>query len=179
MLNCLSVRSIPFYLCLLLLSCRSAREIYVVRHAEKVAPGDTTVKMMTAMTATDPPLSEAGKVRAFVLRDELANKNIAHIFSTYTIRTISTAEPLSRRSGVKIQYYSSRDSLADAILGMRGNVLVVGHSNTVDEIVNRLTQKQELSDLRDYEYDNLYLIRQRGKRLVLEKKKYGYPSNPE
>ena len=163
------------FLILVILACTPGREIYVVRHAEKAPATDTTIKM----NANDPVLSEAGKVRAFVLRDELANKHISNIYSTNTIRTISTAEPLSRRIGVKIETYASRDSLADQIKFQKGNVLVVGHSNTVDDIINRLTGKTELSDLKDFEYDNLYLIRQKGKRLIFEKKKYGYPSNPE
>ena len=58
------------------LSC--TRTVYIVRHAEKIASGDSLAKMM----ANDPPLSEAGKVRAIVLRDELKNKHIAHIYST-------------------------------------------------------------------------------------------------
>jgi len=173
------MKYIPVILLILMIACSPAREIYVVRHAEKVAPGDTTVKMITTMMPNDLPLSEAGKVRAFVLRDELANKHIAHIYSTNTIRTISTAEPLSRRIGVKIETYAARDSLADVIRTMKGNVLVVGHSNTVDDLVNRLTGKTDLSDLKDHEYDNLYLIRQKGNRFLLEKRKYGYPSNPE
>jgi broad specificity phosphatase PhoE len=163
------------FLFLGVLACTPAREIYVVRHAEKALATDTTVKM----NANDPILSEAGKVRAFVLRDELANNHIKHIYSTNTIRTISTAEPLSRKIGVNIEKYASRDSLADQIRIQKGNVLVVGHSNTVDDIINRLTGKSELTDLKDFEYDNLYLIRQKGKRLIFEKKKYGYPSNPE
>jgi len=170
---------IPAGLLAFIIACTPAREIYVVRHAEKVVPGDTTVKMITTMLPNDLPLSEAGKVRAFVLRDELASKHIKHIYSTNTIRTISTAEPLSRRIGVRIETYASRDSLADVIKTMTGNVLVVGHSNTIDDIINRLTGKTDLSDLKDHEYDNLYLIRHKGKRFLLEKRKYGYPSNPE
>ena len=173
------MKFLPCLVFLLIIACSPTREIYVVRHAEKAAPGDTTVKMMTTMQPNDPPLSEAGKVRAFVLRDELADKHISHIYSTNTIRTISTAEPQSSRTGIKIEKYASRDSLADQIRIQKGNTLVVGHSNTVDDIINRLTGKNDLSDLKDAEYDNLYLIRQKGNKFRLEKKKYGYPSNPE
>ena len=169
------MKNLAWCLFLVIIACTPAREIYVVRHAEKAAATDTTVKM----NANDPVLSEAGKVRAFVLRDELSGKHISHIYSTNTIRTISTAEPLSRRTGVIIEKYASRDSLADQIRIQKGNVLVVGHSNTIDDIVNRLTGKTDLTDLKDFEYDNMYLIRQRGKKMQLEKKKYGYPSNPE
>jgi len=156
-----------------------SRTIYVVRHAEKVLATDTTVKMM----ANDPPLSEAGKVRAFVLRDELANKRIAHIYSTNTLRTISTAEPLSQEKKIKVELYNTRDSLnqfIEQLKAMKGNVLVVGHSNTVDDIVNKLCGETKIpADLKDHEYDDLFIIRYKGKKIIFEKKKYGYPSNPE
>src|SRR5688500_12736156 len=94
-------KMIPFLVILLVLILLSScsRTVYIVRHAEKVATGDTTVKM----NAADPPLSESGKVRAYVLRDELKGKNIKHIFSTGTLRTVSTAEPLVQSTGVNVE----------------------------------------------------------------------------
>jgi phosphohistidine phosphatase SixA len=156
-----------------------SRTIYVVRHAEKTLPNDTTVKMM----ANDPPLSEAGKVRSFVLRDELKNDHIRHIYSTNTLRTKATAEPLSKSIGVPIETYNSRDSLDQLIVTLKnekGSALVVGHSNTVDDIVNKLTGKTTIpSDLKEYEYDDLFVLRFKGKKVYYSMKKYGYPSNPE
>ena len=73
---------------LCLMSC--SRTVYVVRHAEKIASSDSIGKMMS----NDPPLSEAGKVRALVLKNELADKHIEHIYSTNTIRTRSTARAI-------------------------------------------------------------------------------------
>src|SRR5215831_10934411 len=114
------------------LSC--TRTVYVVRHAEKVTSSDNGSKMMQ----DDPPLSDAGKVRALVLKNELARKHIAHIYSTKTVRTMSTAEPLSQAIKINVEPYSNIDSLVSAIRSIKGNVLVVGHSNTVDDIVNKL-----------------------------------------
>src|SRR5216110_1661367 len=87
------------------LSC--TRSVYVVRHAEKIASTDSLAKMM----ANDPPLSEAGKVRALVLRDELKTKHIKHIYSTNTVRTRTTAEPLSQATKINIESYNNVDSL--------------------------------------------------------------------
>jgi phosphohistidine phosphatase SixA len=149
--------------------------VYVVRHAEKIASTDSLAKMM----ANDPPLSEAGKVRALVLKDELANKHISHIYSTNTIRTMSTAEPLSRAKKIKIESYADIDSLIQLIRSIKGSVLVVGHSNTVDDIVNKLCGKKKIAaDLKDSEYDNLFVIKFRGKKNRFTQHKYGYPSNP-
>jgi broad specificity phosphatase PhoE len=162
------------FVCMLLFSC--SRTVYVVRHAEKVASADSPAKMM----ATNPALSEAGKVRALVLKDELRNKHIEHIYSTNTLRAMSTAEPLSKATKVKIDGYSNIDSLVNFIKSTKGNVLVVGHSDTVDDIVNRLCGKTNLpADLGDHEYDNLFEVVFKGKKVFFQKRKYGYPSNPD
>ena len=160
-------------------SC-SANRYYIVRHAEKAVVTKDSVGMM----ANNPPLSEPGKVRAFVLRDELKDAHIKAIYSTNTIRTATTAQPLSELTGVPVIFYNpSRDS-ADAftqkLKASKGNVLIVGHSNTVDDIVNRLTGRTDIpADLPDSEYDNLYIVTKKGNKWIFEGKKYGYPSNPE
>jgi 2,3-bisphosphoglycerate-dependent phosphoglycerate mutase len=152
-----------------------SRTVYVIRHAEKALPSDS----LPNMSKTDPPLSEAGKVRAIVLKEELGNKKIRHIYSTNYIRTFYTADPLSQATGVKIQVYSNIDSLVSVIRSQKGNSLVVGHSNTVDDIVNKLTGAASIAgDLKDSEYDNLFVIKFKGKKGHFERRKYGYPSNP-
>jgi phosphohistidine phosphatase SixA len=149
--------------------------VFVVRHAEKVTSPDNASKMMD----NDPPLSDAGKVRALVLKNELASKHVTHIYSTNTVRTRSTAEPLSQAIKINVELYNNIDSLVSAIRSAKGNVLVVGHSNTVDDIVNRLCGEIKIAtDLKDGEYDNLFVVKMKGKKVILEKHKYGYPSNP-
>ena len=135
---------------------------YVVRHAERgtPAPGGN-------MQANNPPLSDAGEKRAQDLKEILKDKKVAYIFSTNTIRTMSTAEPLRVAAGLTIENYKPiPDSAFIAKLkGLKKNVLVVGHSNTVDDIVNKLTGKQSLpGDLAETEYDNLFVIRYKGKK---------------
>ena len=160
------------FISLYCLSCTCS--VYVVRHAEKIASTDSLAKMM----ANDPPLSEAGKVRALVLKDELKNKHISHIYSTNTIRTRSTAEPLSIAKKINIELYANIDSLIQLIRSIKGSVLVVGHSNTVDDIVNKICGEKKIADLKDSEYDNLFVIKYRGKKIRFTQRKYGYPSNP-
>ena len=152
-----------------------SRMVYVVRHAEKISSADSEAKMM----ANDPPLSEAGKVRALVLKDELKSKHIKHIYSTNTIRTRSTAEPLSQATKISIESYSNIDSLVNVVQSLKGNVLIVGHSNTVDDIVNKLCRQTKIAtDLNDKEYDNLFVVKISGNKRTFSRHKYGYPSNP-
>lgn len=161
------------FTCFCFVSC--TRSVYVVRHAEKITSADSLAKM----TANDLPLSEAGKVRALVLKDELDKKHIRHIYSTNTIRTMSTADPLGQAIKIRIETYHNIDSLIHLVRSTKGNVLIVGHSNTVDDIVNRLCRQTKIAaDLRDPEYDNLFVIRFKGKKIHFERRSYGYPSNP-
>lgn len=150
--------------------------IYIVRHAEK-EPVKSGASMMEA---GNPALSEAGRQRALQLKEELRNKGIAHIFSTNYIRTINTAQPLNESIGTtRIEIYSSKKDSMDAFIGMlktikKGNVLVVGHSNTIDDIANKLCGTTVVpGDLDEKIYDNLYEIKRRGDRFVFKGKKYG------
>ena len=159
-------------------SCGSVK-YYVVRHAEK----ETASAGTTMSTPNDPPLSAAGRVRAIELKEALRDKGITYIFSTNTIRTISTAHPLDELRGVtKIETYNTRDSLDQLIQKLKGikkgNSLIVGHSNTVDDIVNKLCGETKIpGDLPDSEYDNLYIITKKGNRMKFENKTYGTPTN--
>ncbi|MEO6613386.1 MAG: histidine phosphatase family protein [Chitinophagaceae bacterium] len=163
-----------------LVSCGSQR-YYVVRHAEKAI----VTKDSAGFTTANPPLSEPGQVRAIVLREELKNADVGYIFSTNYNRTMSTAKPLADLKSINIQSYNpSKDSLDAFIARLKAikkkSVLVVGHSNTVDDIVNKLTGETAIpGDLKDSDYDNMYIIRKRKGRMEFSQKKYGYPSNPE
>ena len=173
------MRILGIVIALAFASC-STNRYYIVRHAEKAVVTKDSVGMM----ANNPPLSEPGKVRAFVLRDELKGAHVKSIFSTNTIRTTTTAQPLSESIGVPILIYSPSKDSANAftqkLKGLKGNVLIVGHSNTVDDIVNQLTGRTDIpGDLPDAEYDNMFIVTKKGKKWLFERKKYGYPSNPE
>jgi len=172
-------KTILYLVFLMIFSSCSTVKYYVVRHAEKETASTGTVMN----TPNDPPLSAAGRVRAIELRETLKNKGIQYILSTNTTRTISTAQPLNELEGnTQIEIYNTRDSLDFLIDKLRaikkGNSLIVGHSNTVDDIVNKLVGETKVpKDLPDSEYDNLYIITKKGKHYRFENKTYGTPTN--
>ncbi|HET9745043.1 MAG TPA: histidine phosphatase family protein [Chitinophagaceae bacterium] len=172
-------KTILYLFFLIIFSSCSSVKYYIVRHAEKETASAGTVMN----TPDDPPLSAAGRVRAIGLREALKNKGIQYIFSTNTLRTISTAQPLEElQGGTRIETYNTRDSLDHFIdrirLIQKGNVLIVGHSNTVDDIVNKLVGETKVpNDLPDSEYDNLYIVTKKGNRYRFENKTYGNPTN--
>ncbi len=163
------MRLLPFIL-LLLSSC--SHSIYVVRHAEKAPAGPNM--------NSDVPLSVPGQQRAEDLMNVLKDKKISIVYSTQTVRTVSTATPTADHFGVAIELYGPRpDSIfISKLLSHKKNLLVVGHSNTVDDIINKLFGEIKVpKDLPDSEYDNLYLIIKKGKKMKFENKTYGTPTN--
>ena len=148
-----------------LFSC-STSKYYIVRHAEK----ETATTMNQDVLLTD-----AGKQRAIALKDALLHKHITHIYSTNVARTKATALPLNVATGVPIETYDAGDASFITTLKIlpKGNVLVVGHSNTVDDIVNGLTGKPLLKDLNDAAYGDLFIVKKKGSHYTLQTKHFG------
>lgn len=163
---------ICFALIFILFTSCTSTQYFIVRHAEK-----ELTQAGSAMMTADPPLSPAGKVRAIELREELKDDNIRHIFSTNYLRTRETARPLSEMRGIQVRLYNSKDpmdSLVKKLSGLKGNVLIVGHSNTVDDIVNALMGSRQIEkDLPETDYDNLFVVKKKGKKLRFEARTYG------
>ena len=125
--------------------------VIVLRHAEKALSVDE-----------DPVLSEAGQQRALRLATMLGSQKIDAIYVSDTRRAQLTAAPLAARLGVPVTIRSGKDLdglLAD--IGARyvgGRVVVVGHSNTVPVIIDKLTRGSTTVSLADEEYDALFVV---------------------
>ena len=134
----------------LLAPCAAMAEpsaIYLVRHGEKMSESG------------DPDLSAPGRTRAQHIATLLHRTGITGIFSTATHRTRQTAEPLAQKTGVTVQIYDPKHpkALVEKVKGLSGAVLVVGHSNTLPELV-RLFGGAPGADIGDNEYDRLYQL---------------------
>lgn len=141
-----------FSLLLLLGACtspNSPKTIYIVRHAEKQLVGN------------DPELAYVGNVRALKLAQILEKEEIKHVFSTDYIRTRNTAKPTADKAGVEIEIYdpNNHDALVEELRKREGNILVVGHSNTVSQVANYFVgEGEKFADLTDLEYDFIYVV---------------------
>lgn len=141
-----------FSLLLLLGACtspNSPKTIYIVRHAEKQLVGN------------DPELAYVGGVRAIKLSEILEKENIKHVFSTDYIRTRNTVKPTAEKAGVEIEIYdpNNHDALVEELRKREGNILVVGHSNTVSQVANYFVgEGEKFADLTDLEYDFIYVV---------------------
>ena len=101
--------------------------LFIARHADKV-------------DGPDPVLSAHGQARAQQLAKMLAKAQIKSIFSTDTKRTQQTAAPLAAAMAVPVQSYDARKQaeFAAKLKTLQGNTLVIGHSNTITDLVREL-----------------------------------------
>jgi hypothetical protein len=55
---------------------------------------------------------------------------------------------------------------------LKGNVLVIGHSNTVDDVVNGLIGKPALNDLPENQFGDLFIVHKKGNDFSYETSHY-------
>ncbi len=153
--------------------------VLVVRHAEKAdAPPPPP--------PPNPPLTMAGQARAQALVNVAGDAGVAAIYATEWCRTAQTAHPLAEHLGLSINVQQNMildDALAecdppinvlvnglaaeidtaaelvDLVLTQHrgGVVFIVGHSNTVPQIVEELGATP-IAPIDEDEYDNLFIV---------------------
>ena len=125
--------------------------VFLVRHAERA---DTA----SGMTTADPSLSDAGRARAVSLATLLKDAGIAAIFVTEFKRTRETAAPLADALGLVPTVVAQNDlkALISKLASTVGNVLVVGHSNTLPAMLDALGVTPPA--IGDADFDNLFLV---------------------
>jgi broad specificity phosphatase PhoE len=107
------------------------KTIIVVRHAE-AEPGPR---------GADPPLTTDGRTRAGELSRVLADTPLRTVYTTHYQRGRSTAEPLPRHAGEKPTVIDDVPKTLSALQAepWGATALVIGHSNTVPELIRGLT----------------------------------------
>lgn len=149
------------HLLLLLLSLLAACEprasqeetlLFLVRHAERADDGGMTPE-------EDPPLSQAGRERAEELARILKDAGINHVHASDYVRTRETAAPLATANGLVLSTYDPRDpeSFATELRATPGRHLVVGHSNSIPQLVAALGGDPH-GEIASMEYDRLYVL---------------------
>ena len=123
--------------------------IFLARHAEK-AEGGADPK--------NPELSDAGRTRAESLARMLKNAGVSAIFATEYKRTQQTAEAIGRATGAEVTVVSAKDTpaLVEKLKARDGNAVVIGHSNTLPEIIKTLGVEKPVQ-IPETDYDNLFI----------------------
>ena len=143
---------------------------YIVRHGEKD-------------TGSNPVLSIKGRKRAGDLYRVLKDKKIDLIFVSQYQRTAMTGDSLRIYNQIDTIHYTA-DANAEQLFKKinslpckQKNILIIGHSNTLHSIIRKAgVSRYAQKEIPDDAYDNLFVVKQKRKKAVLTKKKYGVVS---
>ncbi|WP_335966799.1 phosphoglycerate mutase family protein [Galbibacter sp. PAP.153] len=160
------MKYILLLLCVLNFGCKNANEdklaetttLYFIRHAEKNRENPDE---------ENPALTKKGLERAEKWSEILKNVPFDAVYSTNYTRTKQTATPTASKNGLSITTYPPENLDIEKIYtqGLH-HVLVVGHSNTVPKLVNKLIGKETYTDIEDTNNGNLYIVTLEGKTVV-------------
>ena len=137
--------SIPL---LLVTAANAAPVIFIVRHAEKASSG-----------GNDPDLSLQGKKRADALAHILKDSEIRSVFVTEFKRTQETAAPTAGAAHVSPTVIPANDirPLVEKLHALNGNALVVGHGNTIPDLLKALGIATPVS-IPDDDYTEIFAV---------------------
>ena len=135
-------------LCVALSVASAEPFVVIVRHAEK-ANNDPK----------DPDLSPSGHVRAEALARILKDAGITTILISEFKRTQQTAAPTSRSTGIAPTIVAGKDigALVSKLRRLNGNALVVGHGNTIPDIIKALGIEPPI-EIPDSDYSELFVV---------------------
>jgi phosphohistidine phosphatase SixA len=135
--------------------------VFLVRHAEKAQE-----------PAQDPALTEAGRARAEALARLLSGAGVKAVYTSQFARTKQTAEPLAKLLGVPVETVSlnsnpqrprevseqSINELKSKVEGHAGAaVLVVGHTNSVPDLIRALGG-DVVPSMDESRFDDLFVV---------------------
>ena len=130
--------------------------VVLVRHAEK---------QLGAID--DAPLTPQGELRAARLAQMFGDANafgrVQQIYVSDTRRSQQTAAGLAQRLNLKpvvVEGKSSSSELARRVLreNRGGLAIIVGHSNTVPQLVAALSDADDVPAIEDQEFDTMYVV---------------------
>lgn len=137
------------------------KTVFLVRHAERADE-----------PRQDPPLTEQGVARAQALARLLGPAGIKAIYTSQFARTKQTAEPLAKQLGVTaeaitlktspsnpraIAEESTKEIVAKIMGQIEGTVLVVGHSNSIPDVIKMLGGNV-VPAIDEKKFDDLFVV---------------------
>lgn len=124
---------------------------YFIRHAEKDRSNPENV---------DPELNQKGLGRAMHWAEILKEVPLDAVYTTDFERTTMTAAPTSIKNDIKVQYYEPENLNIEQFKAdnLSRNVLVVGHSDTTPELVNKMIGEDRYSDMNDDDNGSLFIV---------------------
>ena len=140
--------------------------VFLVRHAERAEE-----------PRQDPPLTEQGVARSQALARLLSTAGIKAIFTSQFSRTKLTAEPLAQKLSItptalslkvsptnprQIAEESTKETVDKILSHAGGSVLVVGHSNSIPDVIKMLGADVAPA-IDEKKFDDLFVVTVYGK----------------
>ena len=124
---------------------------YLIRHAEKVR---------TDPSDEDPSLDIKGMVRAKGWASYFEPIKIDKIYITKYKRTKQTASLIAQQKMVSPTRYDPNMIYSEAFLKETNgkSVLIIGHSNTIPQLVNKLIGEEKFKDMDDSDNATLFKV---------------------
>ncbi|NAS13405.1 SixA phosphatase family protein [Poritiphilus flavus] len=124
---------------------------YFIRHAEKDRSNSDDI---------DPELNQKGLGRAMHWAEILNDVSLDAIYTTDYERTSMTAAPSAVKQDITVQYYSPGEvDIAQFKADNLGkDVLVVGHSNTTPDFVNKMLGEERFGSMDDRDNGSLFIV---------------------
>ena len=143
-------------------------KVWIVRHAEK----DTS-----NLNDLDPSLSPEGAERAEALRKTLKGQKIDSIYTTDYKRAKLTGFPLADIIGISIKTYEPSQG-AQLVKYLKENatgkkILIIGHADTVLELIEAFGAKRPVASIADDEYDYIFALTVKGDKAEVKTERYG------
>ncbi len=125
---------------------------YFIRHAEKDR---------TDPDNPDPELNQDGLDRAIRWAEVFDPIDLDVIYSTNYERTSMTAAPTSVKKNIDVKYYDPNTIDVKQFKAENEglNVLVVGHSNTTPDFVNKVINIEKYNAMDDDDNSSLFIVR--------------------
>jgi 2,3-bisphosphoglycerate-dependent phosphoglycerate mutase len=124
---------------------------FIVRHSEKDTAG-----------GSNADLNSIGRGRANTFITILKKIKIAKVLSTDKPRTKNTAKPIANAKKCPVDIYDPKkhqEILEKLIAENKGKkIFMVGHSNTVPQIINILRGGNEEKEFSELDYSRLYIV---------------------
>ncbi len=139
---------------------------YLVRHAERLDNSKNSL------------LSEAGYERAKALKERLYTLGIDAVYATPYLRTQQTGQSLADAIQEELTIYGTDTTFqfVEALKNQKNkDLVIVGHSNTIPEMVLYFTA--DTVHIGHNDYDNLFIVEFKrnifGNKIKLEQSTYG------
>lgn len=135
--------------------------VFLIRHAERADE-----------PRQDPPLTEKGVARSAALARLLSTAGVKAIYTSQFARTKLTAEPLAKQLGVTataislktspsnpraIADESTKETVDKIMSHAGGSVLVVGHSNSIPDVIKMLGG-DVVPTIDEKKFDDLFVV---------------------